>query len=1233
VESRLNLQQGENEEIQLLSLTTELAAVSSRNDLRSVLAHQLKELFPITGFGITVIDEGGEFHTPFLVDPEGQTNEDVHYTQITTQKYPVSDGVFDRILNAERPILLRVDDLVSEFVPPAYVGFWKKKGIEAVLGISLRTGYSNLGCLIFHLKPGYSYAGDDLLKGVSAQISVAVSRIRAGEEITKREEEKTILLSFSNEIADIKNRSDLFEVVVAKIKRIFGIERFLVAKINQDRTTFSAFTVDPAGNAKDQPDYKDLTTANYQINDAVFGKVITSEDPVLFDVELLNMGPSAPKYVDFWKRIGMRYVLIVPLRVGGDNIGFAILNFNTRERIDTKSGLLKGICAQLAVKVSNILANEEIEHRDKEKSILLYFTREISAVKTRQQLFEIITPKIENFFTIGRFEIARINEDQATFTGFRLESTKGPDYEKPIPGRYSIYDTLFATALISDEPVLWNVNELAEEIDTPPYVFHWKNAGWHFVTAIAFRVGGQAIGFAIIHVDSRDSLKTTSTLLKGICDALAEKMSQIMANEEIENREREKSILLSFADEIAAVRNRKDFFEVVVTKVKETFSIKRFGIAKINEDQETVSRYILDSGISGPSQPGYTQIVSAHYPLSDPLFADAMASDAPGLFDINVLAAEPGAPAYFNYWKNEGLRFVATIALRVAGKAIGIAILHVDEIDTLNIQRGLLQGICAQLAVKVSQIMAYEEIEQREQEKSMLLAFSNAIAAERDKIALAKTLKQQLKALFHIEDYVIHALSDNKKYQTPFLFDPDADFASHPDFAKLVNHWTDINDGVFDVALASPHPVTINTQETYAENPPVYADAAKAIGLKKMTTVALRLGQENIGVMNFRHDELSQYVIQESLFRSICSQIAVSFAHIMADEKVNQQLSEIKKYKEQLEEEKIYLKEEIETSINYTEIIGESPELKKVFRLIAQVAYSDSTVLLLGETGTGKELVARAIHNSSPRKSKLMIKVNCAAIPANLIESELFGHERGSFTGAVERRIGKFELANNGTLFLDEIGEMTLDVQVKLLRALQEKEIERVGGKTIIAVNARIVAATNRDLEKLMEEGKFRSDLYYRLNTFPITIPPLRSRKDDIPKLAMHFIDRYSKKTGKKIKAISNKVLLELMQYDWPGNIRELEHLIERSVLLATGDSINENHLLHQKRTASASSEKDYLVVKTIVENEKEHILKILKLVKGRIGGKGGAAELLGLPTSTLNSRIKKLGIRKEHMG
>ncbi len=314
----------------------------------------------------------------------------------------------------------------------------------------------------------------------------------------------------------------------------------------------------------------------------------------------------------------------------------------------------------------------------------------------------------------------------------------------------------------------------------------------------------------------------------------------------------------------------------------------------------------------------------------------------------------------------------------------------------------------------------------------------------------------------------------------------------------------------------------------------------------------------------------------------------------------------------------------------FSGIIGKSHLLLNVFDLVTQVAYSDTSVLILGESGTGKEGVANCIHQLSGRSGKPFIKVNCAALPPNLIESELFGHEKGAFTGAFDKRIGKFEKAHTGTIFLDEIGELPMESQVKLLRVLQEKEIERVGGKDPIKVDVRIIAATNKNLEKEVAEGRFRLDMYYRLNVYPITLPPLRQRKEDIPLLAEHFIRIYNQKAGKKITGLSEKVLKDMMHYTWPGNIRELEHLIERGVLLAKGTVIESTLVPHLAANDSAANAEDRL--KTIHENERDHILAVLKKCNGRVWGSGGAAEILNIPPSTLKSKMKKLGIKKEYM-
>jgi DNA-binding NtrC family response regulator len=310
-------------------------------------------------------------------------------------------------------------------------------------------------------------------------------------------------------------------------------------------------------------------------------------------------------------------------------------------------------------------------------------------------------------------------------------------------------------------------------------------------------------------------------------------------------------------------------------------------------------------------------------------------------------------------------------------------------------------------------------------------------------------------------------------------------------------------------------------------------------------------------------------------------------------------------------------------------MVGETLRMQEVFDSIRLVAPFDTTVLILGESGTGKEGVANAIHNLSARKDKELIKVNCSAIPHHLIESELFGHEKGAFTGAIEKRIGKFERGNGGTIFLDEIGDMPSEMQVKLLRVLQEKEFERIGSNTTLKTDTRIIAATNRDLEKEMEAGKFRSDLFYRLDVFPIQLPSLRERKGDIPLLVAHFIKIFSQKMGKFISGISDCQMKKLIEYNWPGNIRELQNLLERTVLLAKLNIIDNVQLpaiKHKNNFHEAFSK-----IKTSDEMQRDHVLSVLKHCNERVSGSGGAAELLNLPPSTLTARMKKLGIQRKH--
>jgi transcriptional regulator with GAF, ATPase, and Fis domain len=340
------------------------------------------------------------------------------------------------------------------------------------------------------------------------------------------------------------------------------------------------------------------------------------------------------------------------------------------------------------------------------------------------------------------------------------------------------------------------------------------------------------------------------------------------------------------------------------------------------------------------------------------------------------------------------------------------------------------------------------------------------------------------------------------------------------------------------------------------------------------------------------------------------------------EQELHQAFTQIKELKDQLEAENIYLREEMDVRYSHEDIVGKSAAVKSVLSRAEQVARTDSTVLISGETGTGKELLARAIHNLSSRKRRAMVKVNCAALPPTLVESELFGREKGAYTGASSRQLGRFEMANGATIFLDEISELPLGLQTKLLRVLQEGQFERLGSPVTIKVDVRVIAATNQDIREAVHQGRFREDLFYRLNVFPISMPPLRDRLEDIPLLVWAFVNEFAEAMGKSIERIPRRAMDSLMRHPWPGNVRELRNVIERAVILSKGSSLN----VELPRTMSVLTSKGM----SLQQVERSHIVDVLNKTGWRVSGKKGAAEVLGLKPTTLESRMKKLGIKRE---
>src|SRR6266536_2488608 len=415
-------------------------------------------------------------------------------------------------------------------------------------------------------------------------------------------------------------------------------------------------------------------------------------------------------------------------------------------------------------------------------------------------------------------------------------------------------------------------------------------------------------------------------------------------------------------------------------------------------------------------------------------------------------------------------------------------------------------------------------------------------------------------------------------------------------------------------AFQSGKPMVVNQLDPATIPPEMYRKAVGE-GLNSFCDVPLISRSRLLGVLAVaRREENTFDADQVTFMTQVANQVAIGVENALA-------YREIADLKDRLAQEKLYLEDEIRGEMDFEGIVGQSSALRHVLQLVETVAPSDSTVLLLGETGTGKELIARAIHDRSRRKDRTFVKLNCAAIPTGLLESELFGHERGAFTGAISQKVGRLELADRGTLFLDEVGDIPSEIQPKLLRALQEREFERLGSNHTKRVDVRLIAATNRDLEKMVEERQFRNDLYYRLNVFPIRIPPLRERQEDIPLLVRYFTQKYARRMEKQIESIPASAMQKLSAWHWPGNIRELENFIERSVILTQGTA------LQAPIAALSNNGKNAPVAGTREANERDEIIRVLKITNGRIAGPEGAAARMDIKRTTLISRMKKLGI------
>ena len=868
---------------------------------------------------------------------------------------------------------------------------------------------------------------------------------------------------------------------------------------------------------------------------------------------------------------------------------------------------------KLTLPESNLPAPSTAE-LEQERRILLELGNDITRVRDKNDLITLFKKRIKGLFYFTHTIVTLIDYKDETYVPFLLDNEGSPirshpRYQEMVRAHFPLNEPFIQAVLQTEEPISFLLEDIMDKPQSPTFLRVNYEKGVREILMTRLMKEGKPMGFIHIYSDKYGSFNNEfRNVIKGITPQLSSAVSNIIKNEELLNKEKEKSFLLDFSSDIVTVRTKEELVRAVRAGLSKLNPPGGFVIRRINEDNTTMSPYVYD--LNKTHDPKViSALEQARYPINDGLQNRVLNSSIPLLFNVDREIQRGITSAYLQYWKTMGFKNIVGIRLRNGETNHGILFLDIGEI---NVE--LLQGVCAQISIALANIFAHEQINKKQEEQAFLLDFSNDITQSRTKQDLQDAIFRVLDKTMHTKLAMLRVIDDDGVHLSSFMYDDTLFNKAKTNYDKKQADRITIDEIYTAQVLASKDGLVFNVEEELKTGN-AYAKLWKTTGLKNMYTLPLRVGEKNIGTIWLLANRLSPL-----LLKGICAQIAVAVDNIRANEK-------LLAYKKQLEVENDYLREQIKTIYNFSEIIGNGDRMQKVYRLISLVADSNTTVLISGETGTGKELIARAIHNASPRRDKLMVKVNCAALPASLIESELFGHEKGAFTGAIDRRIGKFELANNSTLFLDEIGELPLELQAKLLRVIQERELERLGGKQTIKIDVRLIAATNRSLEEEVKAGRFRSDLYFRLNVFPINLPPLRDRPEDIEPLAHFFVQKHSRNTGRKIRKIAPKVIQQLRSYTWPGNVRELEHILERSILLTTGGILQDVYI--PRGIDTEKRDEAHLLNRTLEEVERSYIIEALKRCAGKISGAGGAAEILKIPGNTLHSKMKKLGISK----
>lgn len=1206
----------------MLKITNAMVSQLDLQELLDVVSASICEAMGNDSVGVGLFDhESGQLRMFAANYPAG------HPLREEGVLIPLEGSPSGLAFSSGQPVFMDKPDL--ERFPASLVKQIYESGYLSGGSIPLIAQGRKLGVLGVASKRENAFSAEDqeLLIQVANQVAIAVDnalnfeRARSAEQEVRRQFERLrLMLEINNATVSHLDLRELLRVTAACLREVLHHEIAGLSLYDPETNQLRAY-------AYDFPDKRFAIEEGtlVPLEGSAGGMAFTSGQPVFFN------RPDPKRVVaNFSKRLfeaGVRSGGCVPLIVHGRKLGIlGVASFREDAFPEEHQELLGQIASQIAIAVDNALnferalkAEQEATLQSDRLSTVLQINNTVVSQLDLHELLQVVSRSLRKTVHNDTTGVALYDPES---NKLRVVMTDFPEQMNLVEESYliSLEGSAMGVAFTSGEPVFldqFDLEKFPSEFTRRSYEAGLRSACNIPLIAHGRRLGALGVASKRPNAFSAEDKELLCQSAKQIAIAVENALSferTRAAEEEAKRQSARLQLMLEINNAVVSQLSLRELARVTVSSLREA----------LHHDVIGISLY----------DPETNQFRASMFELPDNLPPIEEGTPMPLEGTVGGLAFFSGRPIFMNHYEPEFLASEFDRRLMNAGiKSGGVVplIAHDQKLGFLGVgsfredafseaDQELLCHIANQIAIAVENALNFERARAAEEQakrqsdrRQLLLEINNAVVSHLDLRSLIQIISVSLRRISG-HDVVGLALYDPDTNQLrAYAYDSlDKQFAIEE--GTLIPLDSSLSGSAFTTGQSIFHD-RIDEQRFQSD----FSKRFRAAGLKSGGVVPLIAHGRKLGtlaVASYREANLNED--EKELLCQVASQVAIAVENALA-------FREIETLKNKLASEKLYLEDELRTQHNFEELIGESQTFRRILKQVETVAPTGSTVLICGETGTGKELIARAIHDLSDRRERTLVKINCAAIPTGLLESELFGHEKGAFTGAISQRIGRFELAHRGTLFLDEVGDIPLELQPKLLRVLQEQEFERLGSTRTQKVDARLIAATNCDLEQMVADRKYRSDLYYRLNVFPITIPPLRQRREDIPALTRFFTQRYARRLKKQITAIPSEVMAALTRYTWPGNVRELEHFIERAVILTRSTDL-EVSLAELKSSEPVVT----MELATLQDAERDHILRALEETNWVISGPQGAAARLGMKRSTLQSRMQKLGISRQ---